>query len=130
MKLIIPLLAIAICAGCATPTTKTVRFESDPPGARVFVAYGADEKSAKAKDFLGVTPFDWQAELNAKGGFKVPAIAVYSWFVQPVVVFTAQPTNGATNLFARHQVFHGSTILLPKDKVPSGIFFDLTKPQP
>jgi hypothetical protein len=120
---------LAFCAGCAAPT-KTIHFDSAPQGARVFVAYGVDKKSAKAQDFIGVTPFDWQAELNARGGFKVPSVAFYSWAIKPAVVFTAQPATGTTNLFERQQVFHGSTMVSPQDRVPSGIFFDLTKPQP
>jgi hypothetical protein len=122
---LIPLLL----AGCASvPPTKTVKFESDPPGARVFVAYAPDEKSATGKAYLGSTPFEHVFEARGDGGFKLPKAFIYSTFTAPVAVFTAEPPHGSTNLYPQRQVFHGDTVIVDPDKIPPGMFFDMHKP--
>jgi hypothetical protein len=76
----------AFLIGCAAPT-KTIKFDSEPRGARVFQVIGANEDSAnksKGRNFLGVTPFDWTTEVNGDGTFQARSTAVpfYSDFVQ------------------------------------------------
>ena len=124
------LLATMILAGCATPV-KTVLFDSQPRGARVFMTIGMNEDSAKrGKDYLGTTPFQWTTEIERDGTFKIQSdnIPFYSSFVQSVVVFTAEPPNDSTNLYTKKEVYHGKAEFQHADKVPEGIFFDLTKP--
>jgi hypothetical protein len=119
--------------GCAAPM-KTVKFDSEPRGVRVFLTYGANEQIAvgeKGRNFLGVTPFDWTVEIDGDGTFKPQAISsipFYSNFVQGVLVFTAEPTASATNLFLQRQVFHTAAQFQKGTPVPDGIFFDMTKP--
>jgi hypothetical protein len=123
------LLAIFLTA-CGTPPIKTVHIDSQPRGARVFFGAGAQESDAeKTRQFLGVTPFDWQTQGDGDGRFKnTGGVLIYSTFVPPAFVFFADPPSDATNLFAKRQVFHGGALVTPPDKIPEGVFFDLTKP--
>lgn len=128
-KFLLPLAAI-ILAGCAAPM-KTISFDSQPQGARVFMTTGINEDSAKgARDYLGTTPFQWTTEIEGNGAFKIQSAGIpfYSSFVQSVVVFTAEPPNDATNLYTKKEVYHGNAEFQHADKAPEGIFFDLTKP--
>jgi len=123
----------AVCvllAGCATPT-RTIKFDSDPEGARIFLTMGADENMAKgARNYLGTTPFTWTTKVNGDGTFKLEhtGIPVFSSFIQPVAVFTAEPASGQTNLFSKREVYHGNATFQGGNKAPEGMFFDLTKP--
>jgi len=129
IKFLLPLAAI-IFAGCAAPM-KTINFDSQPQGAHVFMTTGINEDSAKgARDYLGTTPFQWTTETEGDGTFKIQSAGIpfYSSFVQSVVVFTAEPPNDATNLYTKKEVYHGNAQFQHADKVPQGIFFDLTKP--
>src|SRR5258708_5410420 len=129
MKRIIPLLLACIIAGCAGPKPKTVNIQSDPPGARIFFGTGPNEDFTKSsRQYIGTAPFVWTCQPKGDGSFNLQGALVYSIFVPPVAVFSADPPSGATNLFQKRQVFHGGTIATPADKVPEGIFFDLTKP--
>jgi hypothetical protein len=117
--------------GCAAPT-KTIKFDSEPRGARVFQVYGANEDiagGAKGRNFLGVTPFEWITETEGDGTFKPKAseIPFYSEFVQSVVVFVAEPPSGATNLFVQREVFHVNASFQRGTPVPDGIFFQMDK---
>jgi hypothetical protein len=133
MKTSYSLLFTILLVGCAIPT-KTIKFDSEPRGARVFVAYGPNEKSAeqaKGKNFLGLTPFEWTTQIVGDGTFlaRSTSIPFYSDYVQSVVVFTAEPPVGASNLFPRAQIFHTNANFQKGTPVPDGIFFDLTKPR-
>jgi len=135
MKNKIAMLAISamFAAGCAssgTPFSKTVMIDSQPQGAHVFMKSGKNERSVTGNDFIGTTPFRWNAITEGNGAFKIEngGIPFYSDLVQCVVVFTAEPPSGATNLFTKKEVYHGNAQFQPGDKVPDGIFFDLTKP--
>lgn len=114
-------LSLLILAGCATvPPTRQVRLESDPPGAHVFVSYGADERSAKAREYLGKTPCAAEIPADGDGRIKIPAgFMVYSSFVPPVAVFTAEWPGIATN----RQVLHGGNVARPADKLPAALLF-------
>ena len=124
------LLPLLCLAGCSTAVpTRTINIESQPQGARVFVGIGANEDFAKkGRQFIGTTPFHWTTEVNSDGTFKLSGALVYSMFVPPVAVFTAEPPTGATNLFTKREIFHGGTVATSPTKAPEGIFFDLTKP--
>jgi hypothetical protein len=130
MKIEIALISLLI-VGCAAPT-KTISFDSEPRGARVFLTYGANEKiaeDAKGRNFLGTTPFQWTTEIEGDGTFKPKGseIPFYSDFVKGVVVFTAEPSSGSSNLYTRSQTYHINASFQPGTPVPEGIFFDLTK---
>jgi hypothetical protein len=121
----------AFLVGCAAPT-KTIKFDSEPRGARVFQVVGANEDSAnnsKGRNFLGVTPFDWTTEVNGDGTFQARSTAVpfYSDFVQSVVIFVAEPPSGATNLFVQREIFHTNASIQSGTPVPDGIFFQLDR---
>lgn len=106
-----------------------VKVRSEPPGARVFVSYAANEDSAKtSRSYLGTTPFDWPVTGNPDGSFKLPGALVYSIFVPPVAVFTAEPGTNAAGQYPQRMVIHGGTIATPAERIPEGIFFDMTKP--
>src|SRR3954469_13969119 len=123
--LLIPLLFGA----CATPDrSRTVHIDSEPRGARVFFGIGPNEDRADAaKQFLGVTPFDWKTQANGDGFFEWQGIFIYSAAVRPAAVFTAEPPSNSTNLYRKRVVYHGPAMFVPPDKIPEGIFFDLTK---
>lgn len=122
---------VCLLVGCAAPT-KTIRFESEPQGARVFQVFGANEDiadGAKGRNFLGVTPFQWTTEVEGDGTFKPKAteIPLYSEFVQSVVVFVAEPPNGSTNLYPQREVFHVNATFQRGTPAPDGIFFQMDK---
>jgi hypothetical protein len=124
------LFAVFLIAGCAAPT-KLIKFDSDPPGARVFIGTGDNEDIAKGgRNYIGQTPCQWTTEIEGDGTFKRhgAGIPFYSDFVQSVVVVTFEPPSTETNLFAHHDVFHLHTAFQPGTKVPDGIFFDMHKP--
>lgn len=127
MKNLLFLLILAVGYGCGTPPKKTIRFESEPQGARVFFSTGINEDAAKGnKNFIGTTPFDWTTQVKGNGEFdNLPGAFMYSGFVQPVAVFTATlGTNSQT------KVFHGGTTFAPADKAPDGVFFDFSQQLP
>lgn len=130
MKKVLLLSVLLMIAGCATPT-KVIKFDSDPPGARVFVGYGENEDIAKGgRNYIGQTPFQWTTEIDGDGTFRRNGggIPFYSDFVQSVMVFTFEPPSTETNLFSHREVFHLKTGFQPGKKVPDGIFFDMRKP--
>jgi hypothetical protein len=108
---------------------RVVHIESEPAAARVFVAYAINEDAAKVnRQFIGTAPFDWIVAGNGDGSFKLPGAFIYSSFVGPVAVFTAEPSVATEGLSPQRQVYHGGTAVTPADKIPEGIFFDLRKP--
>jgi len=132
----LPFTLLAACsfslAGCKTlPPTRTIKLDSDPPGARVFVTRGRDQGDAKSggRNYVGTTPCQWTVEVNKDGTFKKPdeGIPFYSDFVQSVVMFTAEPPSGATNLFTQREVFHNAAEFQPGNNAPDGVFFDMHK---
>ena len=126
MKRFLPLAALAaLFAGCASPLPqKTVRIESDPPGARVFISTAVNATSAAlGKDYLGTTPCEWTTTTRRNGGFILPEGPF--GFTPGVIIFSAEPPHGDTNLVSARQIFHGEAHFIDEDKVPSGIFFDL-----
>lgn len=131
MKKLSLILAVLLSACATKDRSRTVHIDSDPRGARVFFGIGPNEDRADtAKQFLGVTPFDWKTEANDDGSFEWTGIFIYSAAVRPAAVFTAEPPSSATNLFPKRVVYHGPAWFVPPDKIPEGIFFDLTKPEP
>ena len=129
MKPLVVLIAALLC-GCASkpPPMKTIRFESEPAGARVFHAAAPDEHSiGRNREYLGTTPFTWTTEINDDGSFKTDGVGVivYSMFVPCVTLFTAELTNAT-----RTAVYHSGNIVKGPDKAPSAIFFDFSKPAP
>jgi hypothetical protein len=78
---------------------------------------------ATVKNYIGQTPCTWSGEYNGDGTFKAPAIAVYSTFVQPVMVVTAEPPSGVTNGEPKRQVFHLRAAFQPGDKAPDRMLF-------
>lgn len=127
--LLLPLLLVA----CATPkdNTRIIKIDSEPRGARVFFGIGPNEDRAdSAKNYIGVTPLEWKVEGNDEGSFQWTGIFIYSAAVRPAAVFTAEPPSGSTNLYTKRAVYHGPAMFVPTDKIPEGIFFDLTKPEP
>ncbi len=121
------LLAVALCgAGCAAPRFP-IEFHSDPPGARVFYAQGSSEGAIAPPEFVGTTPCTWTTEGTGDGRFNPQRVSVKSDFVQPVVVFTAEPIRASTNLYPQRIVFHGPALFQPGDKIPQKLFFDLHK---
>jgi len=109
---------------------RTIKFSSEPAGARVFYGVGANEDFGAPKEFLGTAPCEWTVEVNGDGSFKLPGALVYSEFVRRVAVFEARPPDEATNLFTRRVVFYGGSLFHGADKAPAGIFFDLRLPEP
>jgi len=90
---------------------------------------GANEAfAATGRSYIGTTPFVWPYRPKPDGTFDLPGALVYSIFVPPVAVFTAEPPSDHTNLFVERQVYHGGSIATGGNKVPEGIFFDLKKP--
>lgn len=126
------LLPALLMVGCATTPPKDlkrkVHIDSDPQGVRVFYGIGTNEGVAEGRRaFIGVTPFDYSIEGDEEGRFKIDGALVYSIMVQPAAVFIAEPKSTETNLFTKRQVFHAGAMFSPPNKIPEGLFFDLTK---
>ena len=121
-------LALAGCGGGGddhhkpgqTGHTATIHIESDPPGAKVYYAGGADESAVAGKEeFIGTTPCEWTCE-TVNGGFK----AVNGRFLQgvlmrPVHVFTAK-LDGQS----QRKVYHSGNVTASDDKVPARMMFE------
>lgn len=132
LRTLAPALLIVLAVGCASAPKdrkRTVKIDSDPPGARIFFGAGTNEGDAERKrSYIGTTPLTWITEGNDEGEFETKGALVYSVFVPGAAVFFAEPPANATNLFKKKQVFHGGGLVNPPDKIPEGVFFDLTKP--
>ncbi len=119
-------------AGCRTaPTPIVTHIESDPPGARVFYSAGSHALTGAAlgRQYVGTTPCNFTVPQQSDGVFDLSGIFLQKTIgVPPIAVFDAEPPSGRTNLFTKHQAFHGGATLVPADAVPSALFFDLTKP--
>lgn len=133
MKNISLILAVFLTA-CGTPRDlkRTIKIESEPTGARIFVGTGATESEAlRVRNYLGTAPLDWVTVAGEDGSFvSEGSIFVFSELVPHAVVFSADPPSGHTNLFPKRQIFHTGTQWKRGDKVPEGLFFDLTQPDP
>jgi hypothetical protein len=135
MQKLLFLFIVSLLSGCQTtpPPKPVIKIDSEPRGARIFFGSGPNEKDAeKTRSYLGVTPLEWTVpdQDNDNGKFKIDGSLVYSLAVPPAAVFFAEPPSGKTNLLRGKQVFHSGTPFVPGDKIPTGIFFDLTKPLP
>jgi hypothetical protein len=136
MKIILTLLCAAFLCGCETTQQYTVKIESDPPGAHVYMSATASPKKASpkhpaytgARNFLGTTPCTASITGDGEGYFKLPKIIYMSKYVGGQAVFTAEPPSSETNLFTQTIIFHGNTKYANGDKIPTGIFFDMHKP--
>lgn len=134
MRRFAALFPVLLMLGCESmPPHRVIKFDSEPQGARVFIGMGPNEKDAeKARNYLGTTPLEWSVQEHLMDGdgeyFEPRGAFVYSMFVPRAVVFFADPPSGHTNLFPKRQVFHAETEFRPGDRIPVGIFFDLTKP--
>ena len=123
MKTAIALLTLlTLTAGCA-PKFHTLSFDSAPPGARIFLGRGINEKSATSETYLGQAPCKWTVEVNGDGSFKMPGIPVYSSFVKPVYVFIARHEGAEIR-----QLVHGGAVFQTADFVPDALFFDFIHP--
>lgn len=133
MKALVVLAAL-VFVGCQStpPPPRIVKIDSEPQGARVFVGMGPNEGDAqKTRNYLGTTPLEWtvpQEMIDDEIYFRAPGALVYSMVVPPAIVFYGDPPASQTNLFSKTQVFHSGTTFTPADRIPLGIFFDLTKP--
>ncbi len=129
MKRALGLALLSLTIGCKAPMA-TVRFESDPPGAKVYVVYHplSDLESAKqTASYLGTAPCTGQFRVKGNGEIDPPArVFIASDFVRPQVSFIAEPPNGVT---ATNQVrtFMGGAMFHPGDKLPEAIMFNFAK---
>ena len=138
MNSTLPLLLTAVfLAGCqSTPTRTTadgrtlrhdersVRVESVPPGARIFLGQGYVTPTAReSRGYVGTAPCEMVVRADTAGGWKIDGIFLASMAVSPTAVITAE-LNGET----REQVFHSGALGRPADKVPQAILFDFTRP--
>jgi hypothetical protein len=126
MKTILTLAVVALFCGCATaPRTKAVRLESEPPGARVFIAYGVTEGKAVNEVYLGQTPTVADVPANPDGTFEIkPHIAFASRFGAPpvAVVIARHGTNEV------RQVFKKAAFMREGDLIPPAMFFQFPPP--
>jgi hypothetical protein len=121
-------------SGCASspkvePPQAVIKIDSNPQGARIFYGEGPTEGVAnKSRSYIGTTPLNWTVpkDLEENGRFRISGAFLYSMAVPAAAVFYAEPTS--TNLFKKKQVYHTGVAFVPPDKIPEGIFFDLTKP--
>lgn len=115
--------AALILAGCATaPTLRQIRFDSDPPGARVFYGAGGTPSAAEPREYVGTAPCQWTPPQDSQGRFKPKGIAFYNAAVRPYVVFRAEWTNGQT----ARQTFRCGAAFQAQDDMPGALFFSPT----
>ena len=117
------LLVALFSTGCRTPGPRqSIRFESEPPGVRVFVGTGFNESNAVPKNFIGSTPCEFEPRQDKHGRFLIDGLFGYSKFVAPAIVFEARHTNGSS----RRVVYRGEAFKRDADRIPAGIFFDFS----
>lgn len=138
MKAIALVLSAALLASCAsTPREaagpqprrgyKFVKFESAPPGARVFISYGTSHKDAAkvAGDYLGTTPCTAEIAIERDGSFAISKkIAFVNNFGEPrtALIYAQIGDTSITN------AFHASAFAREGDRVPDSMFFDFARP--
>ena len=107
---------------------KSVRVETNPPGLRVFVGYGADLKNAiKRAEYVGQSPCTAEVVTDSRGRVEIRnTITLYNKAIQPVLVFIAR--GEGTNGMEVTQSFKGGALLRGSDDVPAAIFLDAAKP--
>lgn len=127
MRFAVALFAAMLC-GCAhtpkeaprEPYHRTVRFESAPPGARVFVAWGSGVGSLRSREYLGTTPCTNQIPCTEDGTVEARSgVAGVSVFVPRVMVLSAEI---GTNVVK--QTFRTGALAQSADRVPAAVFFD------
>jgi hypothetical protein len=132
MKSVASLLVAALLCGCAhgpreagfDPYHRTVRFESEPSGARVFVAYGSGVGAVRSREYLGTTPCTNIVPCASDGTFGGQGgIAGVSVFVPRIAVFTAELGTNVTK-----QTLRSGALAQSPDRVPAAMFFDFAKP--
>jgi hypothetical protein len=126
MRNLFVLAIVVTLTGCATgPRTKAVRLESEPPGARVFIAYGVTEGKAVAETYLGQTPTVAEIPAEKDGTFVIrPHIAFASSFGTPpvAVVIARHGTNEV------RRVFKKAAFAREGDLIPPAMFFEFPPP--
>lgn len=104
---------------------RTVRIESAPPGARVFIAYGVSEAKSEGKEeFLGVTPCEARIAALRNGEFEIkPHIAIASHFGAPpvAVILCRSGTNEQRHIYKK------AAFGREGDKIPAALFFDFAR---
>lgn len=122
-------LAVLMLAGCHTAPPIITKIDSDPPGARIFVAYGTHvvTGSALGREYVGSTPCTYTCPQDG-GRLVIPTgFLQKAMLAPPLMIFYAEPASSMTNATEKHQAFHGKGFGVPADAVPQGLFFDLTK---
>lgn len=114
LPLLLTLFTVLFTNGCASDPRRSIAFESIPPGAIIHFN----------KDYVGQTPCSVEIEANGDGTFKGGKVP---WLYDR---FTAEPATNEPGLFPQEVDFRRSGILIPGEKVPSRIFFDLRKEPP
>ena len=117
----------ALLAACASPERKVIRFESDPPGARVFYDFNAAGNQSEGQSYIGQTPCEGRFEIEGDGSFKLPRVPIYSDFKRPAITFTAKAPPGVTGSPSQQKTFYGPALFYPPDKAPEAVFFDFRR---
>ena len=124
------LFAIALSSGCAHKSVeiapaalvRTVRFESEPPGANITLHYGSSFKVAyeSAGEYLGKTPCVASVPVERNGTFVVPnGIAFVNNFGNArVALFVARLDAAAIT-----NIYKADAFARRGDAVPSAVLF-------
>jgi hypothetical protein len=128
MKIKIAVLLTMATAFVATAGARpyTIKFDSQPEGAHVFMVAGA-QGASDARDYVGVTPCEITVKGTRSGYFITPKPPFVGSFVSGTVKFTAEPPGGSTNLFSQSESFRTPARFKGGNKIPHAIFFDLTR---
>jgi hypothetical protein len=117
------LLVLGLVCGCASvPPVRNVRFESAPPGARVFITYGVSHKQASQSpgDYLGTTPCTAPIAVESDGTFTITKkVAFVNNFGEPRTALIVAQLNGVSVT----NVYHASAFAREGDQVPAAVFF-------
>jgi len=106
-----------------------VRFESDPPGMRIYYGSGGEIKLAEKNiSFIGLTPCEKKIGSTKDGDFEIEGVTLYNSFRPAVAVFICEPPYGQANLFRQEKSYHSEAHFIPADRVPDAVFFDMHKP--
>lgn len=131
MKTPVMLALVLAIASCATgPKTapdgrRTIRFESEPTGGRVFWGNGATKKGVKFI-YVGAAPCELTLNVHRDGTLIGRQGAfVFSMFVPESYIFECRPTGAMPGAVTNRQVFRTSTLFRGNDQAPDKLFFDL-----
>lgn len=119
-----------ICSGCASgsrskPESKFahVAFTSEPPGASIYVAAGANKGMSQAWEFVGKTPCDADCQhANLAREIQPRGIYIYSWVVRPVLAYRADLAERSITNY-----YKAAALGQRGDKLPDKIHFDFTR---